>query len=91
MLRRYLTRASLLLLAMLSASGCTTAVVSLAPQAKLPPALWQCPAQPPIPPDTASDATFFSWVANTMVAGQACRSALAIAHTAVEGGQVNAQ
>ena len=81
-----LTRASSLLLAVLSVAGCTTPVVSLAPRAHLPPALWQCPAQPLPPADNASDATFFSWVAGTMIAGQGCRDALSIAHTAVEGG-----
>ena len=87
MLRPSLTRASSLLLATLSLPGCgSTAVVSLAPRPQLPPALWQCPAQPVQPTDDADDATFFSWVAATWVAGESCRSALAIAHTAVEGG-----
>ena len=89
MLPRFLARAWLLPLVLLSLAGCTTAVVSLAPPVKLPPALWQCPDQPPPPVDTADDATFFSWVGATIAAGQGCRSALSIAHTAVEGG--NAQ
>ena len=85
MLFRSLVRAWLLLPGLLSAAGCTTAVVSLAPPAKLPPSLWQCPAQPPPPVDTADDATFFSWVGATIIAGQGCRNALSVAHTAIEG------
>jgi len=84
---RLLAHALPRLLVGLSLTGCTTSVVSLAPPPKLPPALWQCPAQPPVPASTADDATFFSWVGSTMLAGQGCRDALATAHTAVEGAQ----
>lgn len=86
MRHRFLTLAWLPLLAVPFLPGCTTAVVSLAPRQTLPPSLWQCQAQPAPIPDDADDATFFSWVAATWVAGESCRSALAIAHTAVEGG-----
>ena len=89
--RRLLPYALLPLLVAPSLLGCTTAVVSLAPPAKLPPNLWQCQAQPPLPSDTASDATFFGWVGATMQAGQSCRDALATAHTAVEGGSAHAK
>lgn len=84
--RRRLVRASLLLLAVLSLSACGPPVVTLAHRQPLPPSLWECPPQPTLPADDSDDATFFSWVVDTMAAGQNCRSSLAIARTAVEGG-----